>query len=393
MKAIRYSSFLFFLFFSIAATAQVNGPRSSDSTVRFTVFGACTQCKDRIEKVVKLKGVKYGVWDVDSKQLKLIFDPAVVSLEKIGNRIVAAGHDLDNKKAKAQVYNDLPACCHYREMDFYKNWNKPGNQLLKTADSLLGKKDSTNSQNAVAVNTGSAMVRGVVLESNRKGDFIPLPGASIVWAGTNAGTTTDQSGVFSIKKQNDVYRLVVSYTGYVADTLNVTDVNDIKIILGNNKKLGEVVVSSKIRSSYYAMLNPIRTQMITEKELFKAACCNLSESFETNPSVDVSYNDAVTGSKQIQLLGLSGNYTQLTVENLPGPRGIATPLGLNSIAGPWVESIQLTKGIGSVANGYESIAGQINVELKKPENAESLYANAYINDFGKTDLNLNLAKK
>ena len=132
---------------------------------------------------------------------------------------------------------------------------------------------------------------------------------------------------------------------------------------------------------------------MTDKELFKAACCNLSESFETNPSVDVSYNDAVTGSKQIQLLGLSGSYTQLTVENLPGPRGIATPLGLNSIAGPWVESIQLTKGIGSVANGYESIAGQINVELKKPENSERLFANAYINDFGKTDLNLNLAQK
>ena len=103
----------------------------------------------------------------------------------------------------------------------------------------------------------------------------------------------------------------------------------------------------------------------------------------------MSYNDAITGSKQIQLLGLSGNYTQLTVENLPGPRGLATALGLNSIAGPWVESIQLTKGIGSVVNGYESIAGQINVELKKPATSEKLYLNAYINSMSKTDLNLN----
>jgi hypothetical protein len=132
---------------------------------------------------------------------------------------------------------------------------------------------------------------------------------------------------------------------------------------------------------------------MSEKELFKAACCNLSESFETNPSVDVSYNDGVTGSKQIQLLGLSGNYTQLTVENLPGPRGIATQWGLNSIPGTWVESIQLTKGVGSVVNGFESIAGQINVELKKPENSEQLYANTYINNIGKTDLNLNLSKQ
>ena len=93
------------------------------------------------------------------------------------------------------------------------------------------------------------------------------------------------------------------------------------------------------------------------------------------------------------MLGISGNYTQLTVENLPGPRGLATPLGLNSIAGPWIESIQLTKGTGSVVNGFESIAGQINVELKKPESAEKLLGNIYVNDQGKTDLNLNVATK
>src|SRR3979411_2834155 len=98
-------------------------------------------------------------------------------------------------------------------------------------------------------------------------------------------------------------------------------------------------------TSFTSSLSALRTQIMTDRELFKAACCNLSESFETNPSVDVSYNDAVTGSKQIHLLGLSGIYTQLTVENLPGPRGLATPLGLNSIAGSWVESIQLTKGV------------------------------------------------
>jgi hypothetical protein len=132
--------------------------------------------------------------------------------------------------------------------------------------------------------------------------------------------------------------------------------------------------------------------MISSKDLLKAACCNLSESFETNPSVDVSYSDAVTGSKQIQLLGLAGIYTQLTVENLPGPRGIATPLGLNSIAGPWIESIQLSKGTGSVANGFESIAGQINVELKDPQTSEKLFLNGYLNGMGKTDLNANIAQ-
>jgi hypothetical protein len=167
---------------------------------------------------------------------------------------------------------------------------------------------------------------------------------------------------------------------------------ELKIILASGHQLKEVKVTTAGASTYINSLDVVRTSIITQKELFKAACCNLSESFETNPSVDVSFNDAVTGSKQIQLLGLAGIYTQLTVENLPGPRGLATPLGLNSIPGTWVESIQLSKGTGSVANGFESIAGQINVELKKPVNSERLYANVYANDFGKTDLNLNLSQ-
>jgi outer membrane receptor for ferrienterochelin and colicin len=167
---------------------------------------------------------------------------------------------------------------------------------------------------------------------------------------------------FSIKHNGD--RLIVSHTGYKADTISVVPMRELKVILATGKQLNEVKVISSRPSTYINSYDAFRTQTITQKELFKAACCNLSESFETNPSVDVSYNDAVTGSKQIQLLGLAGIYTQLTVENLPGPRGLATALGLNSIPGTWIESIQLNKGTSSVANGYESIAGQINVELK-----------------------------
>jgi outer membrane receptor for ferrienterochelin and colicin len=216
-----------------------------------------------------------------------------------------------------------------------------------------------------------------------------LEGATVVWLGTNKGTLTNKEGVFELEHEHDLHKLIISYSGYKADTISVDDLKQIKIILASGSQLKEVRVTSKQASTYISAYNPFRTATITQRELFKAACCNLSESFETNPSVDVSYNDAITGSKQIQLLGLSGNYTQLTVENLPGPRGLATALGLNSIAGPWVESIQLTKGIGSVVNGYESIAGQINIELKKPATSEKLYLNGYVNSMGKTDVNLN----
>src|SRR5690606_23691588 len=179
----------------------------------------------------------------------------------------------------------------------------------------------------------------------------------------------------------------------VPDTVQIHDPKDIVVINARENQLSEVTVSVRRSSNFISSLTPARMEVLSSQELFKAACCDLSESFETNASVDVVNSDAVTGSKQIQMLGLSGIYTQLTVENLPGPRGLATPLGLGSIAGSWIESIQISKGVGSVANGYENMTGQINVELKKPENSERLFFNLYGNDMGRTDLNLNLAQR
>jgi outer membrane receptor for ferrienterochelin and colicins len=392
MKKIKYLLLLFLVFSTRVTFGQVKSVAESDTVVSFKVFGVCQQCKDRIEKAVKIKGVKSGVWNMETGQLALVFNTAQVSLEKIQNRIVAVGHDLENKKAKISVYNALPKCCLYRAMETTKNEMKKVDVLSQpekinyTVDSAVKTIEQINQ-------VGIVLIKGIVLEDNNKGTFNPLPNASVYWLGSAAGVITDSTGLFRIMKDSGKHSLVVSYAGYKPDTLSLHESTELKIVLATNKQLKEVSVSSRLKTTYVNNYSPIRTETMLSTELLKAACCNLSESFETNPSVDVSYNDAVTGSKQIQLLGLSGNYTQLTVENLPGPRGVATPLGLNSIAGPWIESIQLTKGVGSVANGYESIAGQINVELKKPENSEKLLANLYVNDYGKTDLNLNLSKK
>ena len=379
MKQTKYILTSVVLIFSLWLTAQVG-----DSTTTFKVSGACEMCKERIEQVLKIRGVKHAVWNIDTKSLQLVYNPNVIALSKIHKLLAGAGHDTELEKAKDVLYNELPACCHYRELE--KSMDEMKHAIEKAAIISPDEKFMSAPGN-------TSMIKGVVLEEDKKGSFKALSGASITWLGTNKGTFTDTSGVFVIQPDENSSRLIISYTGYSPDTITITDTKELKIVLASGKQLSEVRVIAKQRSTYVSALSPIRTQVMTEKELFKAACCNLSESFETNPSVDVSYNDAVTGSKQIQLLGLSGNYTQLTVENLPGPRGIGTPLGLNSIAGPWVESIQLNKGVGSVANGFESIAGQINIELKKPEKAEQLYFNAYVNDMGKTDLNLNLAQK
>ena len=329
-------------------------------------------CENRIEKALKIKGVTTADWNADTKLLSVVFNPSKITLEKIHTSLADVGHDTELEKSTESTYKALPDCCHYREMGEDESHHDEGEVvLMDTAASL------------------AHVVRGLVMEENNKGTFKPLEGASVIWLSTNKGTITNKEGMFELAHEHELDQLIISYTGFKSDTISVADLKQIRIILASGNQLKEVRVTSKQASTYINAYNPFRTTTITQRELFKAACCNLSESFETNPSVDVSYNDAITGSKQIQLLGLSGNYTQLTVENLPGPRGLATALGLNSIAGPWVESIQLTKGIGSVVNGYESIAGQINVELKKPATSEKLYLNGYINTMGKTDLNLN----
>lgn len=131
----------------------------------------------------------------------------------------------------------------------------------------------------------------------------------------------------------------------------------------------------------------LATEIMTIKTLGKAACCNLSESFETNASVSVSYADAVTGSKQIQMLGLSGNYVQTNVENIPSIRGLKSTYGLNYLPGTWIKSIDLAKGTISVVNGYESMTGAINVELAKPDTSEVYYLNTYTNSQGRFEVN------
>ena len=155
------------------------------------------------------------------------------------------------------------------------------------------------------------------------------------------------------------------------------------------KDLNEVIIRS--RSSSIDQLSPHQTEIITSRSLAKAACCNLSESFETNASVSVSYADAVTGSKQIQMLGLNGVYVQTNTENIPSLRGLSSTFGLNFIPGTWIQSIDIGKGAGSVVNGYESMTGQINVELQKPDTQEKLYLNTYANSFGRGEVNLNVA--
>lgn len=222
----------------------------------------------------------------------------------------------------------------------------------------------------------SAHAFGVVLDD--KGE--PLIGANVVWLHTTIGVSTDAEGRFELEPVHTTNQLVVSYIGYYTDTVTVQGHEAMTIVLVSDAEvLDEVVIQERKMAVLRSRTSAIDTQTLSGEELCKAACCNLSESFETNASVDVAYADAATGAKQIRLLGLSGTYVQLLIENAPGVRGLATNYGLEYIPGPWMESIQVSKGTSSVINGYEATTGQINVEYLKPQKTSPLAVNLMLN--------------
>lgn len=217
------------------------------------------------------------------------------------------------------------------------------------------------------VSYGQEHLKGTIKEKDDRGNFKPLIGANIIWLGTNVGTTTGINGEFDLHRSNESNKLIVSFIGYKTDTLTIINQEYVEVILQSEaRELTGVEVVGKQQSSFQDYKGIENTTIITKKELQKAACCTLAESFETNPSIDVSFTDAITGARQIEMLGLAGIYTQTTMENLPYIRGLMSNVGLSFVPGTWINAINVSKGVGSVANGYESITGQIDIDMQKP---------------------------
>ena len=241
--------------------------------------------------------------------------------------------------------------------------------------------------------TSQEILKGKVMFSENNNDT-PIEGANVYWENSDIGTITNQNGDFSIKLLQNK-KLVISYVGFITDTITVTNKLYIEHYLkeSNSEFLDEVTVTRKRRSSQRTYLMPQNIINVSEDELLKAACCNLSESFETNPSVDVNHSDAITGTKQIEMLGLKSPYILITEENIPMVRGASQTFGLGFTPGTWIESIQVTKGMGSVTNGYESIVGQINTEIKKPFTDMPFFLNLFNSVDGRFEANAHIRSK
>lgn len=241
--------------------------------------------------------------------------------------------------------------------------------------------------------TSQEKINGMIMEANDRNEQIGLVGANVYWLNTSIGTVTNEDGKFILPYSKENTKLVISYVGFTTDTLSIIQPEIIKHWLKPTDNLGAVTVTSRKQTTAKSYLQAANTFTVSSAELLKAACCNLSESFETNPSIDVNFSDAVTGTRQIKMLGLTSPYILIATENIPSIRGASQAFGLSFIPGTWVESIQITKGAGSVVNGYESIAGQINAELVKPSMDDRLYVNLYAASNERLELNTHINTK
>lgn len=234
-------------------------------------------------------------------------------------------------------------------------------------------------------------IHGMVLEKTKTGEEIPVAGVKIIRT-KKEFTFTDKQGKFTLTVPDTTLFLLANAEKFGVDTLRLTDVSkEIKLVYPYIQSFKDIKITKRRPATEMSLLSMQKTELISSKELLKAACCNLSESFETTPSVDVAFSDAVTGFKQIQLLGLSGPHTLITRENIPDTRGLASITGLTFTPGTWIEGMQLSKGTGSVVNGYEGLAGQINIEWRKPMDGDKQYYNIYQSAQGRSEANAYVA--
>ena len=220
----------------------------------------------------------------------------------------------------------------------------------------------------------------------------PLPGASVYWADTNIGEAADINGYFRLHRVKDYNRLVGSVVGYTNDTVTVTkETSEVFFNLAEGVAVESVIVEGTLGGNYISHEGILKNENISFAGLCKMACCNLAESFENSASVTVGYSDAISGARQIKMLGLAGTYTQILDENRAIMRGLSAPYGLGYTPGMWLNSIQVSKGIASVTAGHEAVTGQINLEHRKPTDEERLFLNIYFDNELKPEVNLSTA--
>ncbi|PTT35971.1 TonB-dependent receptor [Chryseobacterium sp. HMWF028] len=378
---------------------------------QFKVKGNCEMCKTRIESAAKKAGAKSAVYSIDLQTLTLEADK--VSPNDILKKVADAGHDNEKFKASDTIYEGLPGCCHY-DRDTQLSQAETNNE--HHTSTVI----STKKENEFYVRGNCASCKARIEKASKE--------AGANTAEWNAEKQTVTLNFDPSKTSSDKILKAIADAGHDNEKYKATDavynglpgccLYDRDFTFGepnpkvhyeegakhedhndndsatkedhsqHEKNIDGVVVTGSKAATALSKKEAGLVFNIDKKELLKAACCNLSESFETNATVDVSFSNAVTGTKQLKMLGLDQKYTSLTKEQLPEIRGLASAYGLNFIPGRWIESIQLTKGGSTVTNGYESITGQINTELLKNAKTPETSLNLFSDFNGRAEINI-----
>ncbi len=228
-------------------------------------------------------------------------------------------------------------------------------------------------------------IQGSVRDANNN----PLIGSSVYWSGTAIGTSTDIDGIFTISLTDESNTLVASYVGYTSDSIEVNGKQNLVFKLSESTALGEVTARASHPDKYVMNRLAIKTEVLTQTELTKAACCDLAGCFETQASIQPATTNVVTNAKELRILGVAGVYNQVLIDGFPLIHGLSSVYGVGSIPGASVNTITVAKGANSVLQGHEGIAGQTNVLMKRPGSEERLFVNLFGNQTFERQLNVN----
>lgn len=355
------------------------------------VKGECGMCKERIETTAKKAGAKTANWSASTKILNVEFNESETNLDTVLKKIADAGHDNERYSTTQETYNNLPDCCHYeRQPSFLKTEKKDSELQYFVKGNCVScknriEKATLDAGADVAVWDAHTQKITLQLDPSKTSAEAILQKIADVGHDNEMFQSTEKAYkdlpaccVYSRTLAFGEKNPLVHIDEQPSESVARKDFSDHPEHYDNS--IEGVTVIKERDATALSRKDVGLTFNISGKELLKAACCNLSESFETNATVDVSYSNAVTGTKQLKMLGLDQKYTSLTKELLPEIRGLASPYGLNFIPGRWIGGIQLTKGGSTVTNGYESITGQINTELlkhsKEPETSLNIFADS-----------------
>ena len=397
------SKFLLGLF--VLSTTFLSAQNLSKSN--FKVKGSCGMCKDRIENTAKKAGAKKATYSIDHQTLTLETDHSI-STDEILKKIAEVGHDNEKYRSSEETYKNLPGCCHYERdqpilVTESKESSKKENEFyVKGNCGSCKKRIEKAAKDAGAISAEwSAEKQSVVLNFDSTKTSADKILKKIAEVGHDNEKYQSTDSVYKNLPGCCLYDRDIAF-GEANPKVHFEEetkpqdnhINSSSEKHDNHEKHieGVTITGAKAATS----LNKKETGLIfniDKKELLKAACCNLSESFETNATVDVSFSNAVTGTKQLKMLGLDQKYTSLTKELLPEIRGLASAYGLSFIPGRWIESIQLTKGGSTVTNGYESITGQINTELLKNSDQPETSLNLFSDFNGRAEANITSVSK